>query len=395
MKTKAPYIIAGLGIVIVILALVIPSITQSKYLRSAKAGGDYLVRQMHEDGSFVYDYDPLTGDESPSYNILRHAGTAYSLIDLYEATGDEQYLRAGEKALTYLDNQIIPCPELVGGQPLVDAACVEEDGEIKLGGNALAILAFTEHTAVTGSKQYLPRAQQLARFVVSTQRQNGEFSVHKIDSSSGAPEDFESGYYPGEALFALARLSAVDHDSLWINAAHNAAHWIIDVRDANIPTKDLNHDHWLLYGLSELYTDRPDKEYLAHAKRIVESIAASQHPSVRSGETVDHPEWAGGFYEPPRSTPTATRSEGLGAAYTIFTRAGEEAYATVVKDVMRKAIDFELRTQFTATQLALLGADMTAQGAFHSGLDTYDVRIDYIQHNISALLAFDRIENGE
>lgn len=379
--TKKNLFLVLVGAGIIVLASLFFS--GSKYLHSAKAGGDYLVNHMYDDGSFVYEYDPVTGDESSSYNILRHAGTAYSLIDLYEATGDKRYLTAGEKALVYLNNQIIPCP----GIP--DAACVEEGDEIKLGGNALAILAFAEYQLVTGSTDYLSQAQHLARFMVSTQSPDGEFSVHKIDSSDGSADDFESGYYPGEAIFALARLHDVDHDPVWTDTAHKAAHWLIEVRDANVATPNLNHDHWLLYGLNELYTDRADEAYLAHARRITESIAAIQHHN----EVGDKADWNGGFYNPPRSTPTATRSEGLGAAYELFTQAGDEAYATIAKDVMKKALEFELRTQFTKSQLVSLNADVTATGGFHESLNEYPIRIDYVQHNISALLAFDRIEN--
>ena len=379
--TKKNLFLVLVGAGIIVLASLFFS--GSKYLHSAKAGGDYLVNHMYDDGSFVYEYDPVTGDESSSYNILRHAGTAYSLIDLYEATGDKRYLTAGEKALVYLNNQIIPCP----GIP--DAACVEEGDEIKLGGNALAILAFAEYQLVTGSTDYLSQAQHLARFMVSTQSPDGEFSVHKIDSSDGSADDFESGYYPGEAIFALARLHDVDHDPVWTDTAHKAAHWLIEVRDANVATPNLNHDHWLLYGLNELYTDRADEAYLAHARRITESIAAIQHHN----EVGDKADWNGGFYNPPRSTPTATRSEGLGAAYELFTKAGDEAYATIAKGVMKKALEFELRTQFTKSQLVSLDADVTAAGGFHESLDEYPIRIDYVQHNISALLAFDRIEN--
>lgn len=384
MKLKSHHIIIGLGIIVLLLAFILPNLNGSKYLRSAKAGGDYLVSHMYDDGSFVYEYDPVTGDESSTYNILRHAGTAYSLIDLYEATKDERYLRAAEQALVYLNDQIVPCPGIV------DAACVKEGDEIKLGGNGLAVLAFAEHALVTGSTEHLTQAQALAQFMVATQNPNGEFSIHKMNTS-GVRDDFTSGYYPGEAIFALARLHDVDGNDVWTDTAHKAAHWLIDVRDADVATPDLNHDHWLLYGLNELYLDRNDKAYLAHAHRIVESIEAIQHHD----QVNEKADWNGGFYNPPRSTPTATRSEGLGAAYELFMQAGDETSAMSAKDIMKKALEFQLRTQFTKSELASLNADITAVGAFHESLDEYEVRIDYVQHNISSLLAFDRIENKE
>lgn len=380
MKTKTPHIIVLVGVMLIALALIISTLGDSKHLRAARAGGDYLVSHMYEDGSFVYEYDPVERKESSSYNILRHAGTAYSLLELYDMTKDESYLHVAKRALAYLNEQVMPCPVTP------DASCVEEANEIKLGGNALAILAFAEHARVTGSTEHLAQAQSLARFIIATQDPNGEFLIHKMNGS-GAVDSFISGYYPGEAIFALARLYELDGNRAWIDAAHKGAHWLIEVRDANVSTPNLNHDHWLLYGLNELYVDRADEIYLVHARRIVESIAALQH----QGKTEDRASWNGGFYNPPGSTPTATRSEGLGAAYSLFTQAGDEAYATVAQDAMERAIAFQLRTQFTKAQLAQLDGDTTAAGAFHETLDDYGVRIDYVQHNISALLAFEKI----
>jgi hypothetical protein len=40
------------------------------------------------------------------------------------------------------------------------------------------------------------------------------------------------------------------------------------------------------------------------------------------------------------------------------------------------------------------GAAKDALGGFHESLDDTDIRIDYVQHNVSALLAFDRISKG-
>lgn len=379
-KKNLTFLLVGVGVVIIVASFFFGG---SKYLRAAQAGGDYLVSHMYDDGSFVYEYDPIEQKESNSYNILRHAGTAYSLLELYDATHDKKYLEAAERALVYLNDQIIPCPGIA------NASCVEEADEIKLGGNALAVLAFTEHIQLTGSTEYLEQAQALARFMTSTQEVNGKFAVHKIDGSDGSVNDFESGYYPGEAIFALTRLYEVDPNPEWIDTAHKGAHWLIEVRDADVATEDLNHDHWLLYGLNELYANRADEAYLTHARRITDSIVALQH----NNETGEKADWNGGYYTPPRSTPTATRSEGLGAVYLLFTQAGDEQYATLAKDVMEKGLEFQLRTQFSGRQLAQLGGDTKATGGFHESLDEYDIRIDYVQHNISALLAFERIEN--
>jgi hypothetical protein len=368
MKNKTTYI-AGAAILLIVLAVVrLSPSSESRYLRAAQAGGDYLLTNMHEDGSFVYEYDPVTDEVSDDYNILRHAGTTYSLLELYQATNDRKYLASSEKGIAYLINQVIPCP-------MVPAAeCVEEDAEVKLGGNGLAILALAKHAEVTGDKNHLSLTERLAAFIVGVQSPSGEFAVHKI--ANGVVDGFKSEYYPGEAMFGLAKLSQVSGDRKWLDAAHKGARWIINVRDAGVPAAELPHDHWFLYALNELAKDKQESIYIDHAKKLTEAIAAAQHVGL-TGEQKD---WNGGYYNPPRSTPTATRNEGLGAAYELFTRAGGTAHATVAKDTMERGIGFTLRTQHP-------------NGSFHESLDEYAVRIDYVQHNVSALLAFDRILN--
>ena len=58
---------------------------------------------------------------------------------------------------------------------------------------------------------------------------------------------------------------------------------------------------------------------------------------------------------------------------------------------MKRAIEFQLRTQFTKRTLSSINGDPAAVGAFHESLDEYDIRIDYVQHNISALLLFETL----
>lgn len=395
-KKYTNYLVGG-GLILVIVVLFSLFNNESSYLKSARLGGNYLATHIYTDGSYVYQYNPVTDKESSSYNIVRHAGTTYSLLELYEVTGDQKYLTAAELALGYLAESSLPCP----GMP--DALCVEEGNETKLGGNALAVLAFAKYISLTeknvgavastsdNTHEYLPLTQKLAQFIVNIEAPDGEFIVHKINTETGARTTFESEYYPGEAIFALARLYEIDKNPQWIDTAHRAARWLIEVRDANVPTQSLNHDHWLLYGLNELYTNRPEEIYLSHAQRIVQSIVAIQHKD-KTGEQED---WNGGFYNPPRSTPTATRSEGLGAAYWIFKKAGDLAYASVALDSMKAAVAFQLRTQFTARQLKELDGNLGGVGGFRESLEGYVVRIDYVQHNISALLALDAIIKQE
>ena len=147
----------------------------------------------------------------------------------------------------------------------------------------------------------------------------------------------------------------------------------------------LIHDHWLLYALNELHRFRPDPMYLEHALRIVEAIQAGQNRNPA------FPDWAGSFYDPPRSTPAATRAEGLAAAYQLARDFVSPARAEAILETLESTVAFQLHTQFQPESVMYFDAPQRALGAFHRALNHHEIRIDYVQHNISALLGLRRI----
>ena len=379
MLKRTPLIAVIAGVILVVGFLVYAAVhTTYSPNASARMAGNYLVSVTKDDGTFHYSIDPLSGTASTAYNILRHAGTTYSMLEWYEYDRDPAVLDAAKRALAFLAEQVHPCPA-----PF-DGACVVEKNEVKLGGNGLAVLAFAKYQSVTGDTTYEATARSLAKYITGTQTPEGEFAAHKIQFDTGSIDDFNSSYYPGEALFALARLSEVTGDRSYIDAAHLGAHWIIEVRDTGKGVGEIEHDHWFLYALNELYTDRADTEYLTHTRLIVDAIVQTQHQNM-SGDTAD---WNGGYYNPPRSTPTATRSEGLAASIALFRQASDNAYEKKATDALRRGIVFQQKTQMTPDKVEKLNAHPLSLGGFSESLDEYEIRIDYVQHNLSALIAY-------
>jgi hypothetical protein len=349
-------------------------------LEAARRGGRYLARAVDETGRFAYSYLPKTDELGDSYNILRHAGTTYSMLELHEVSPDDELLEAARRAIRFLvgaaRSTAIEDEEL---------AVIVERGFVKLGGNALACVALTKYTEVTGDRTHLPLVGRLGRWMVKVQRANGRFGVHKQSFPEGKVDGFRSGYYPGEAVLALLRIHGIDGDDRWLDAAERAARYLIEDRDGGLETKELSHDHWLLYALDELYRKRPRDLYLRHARRIVTAIVNTQNLAP------EQPDWRGSYYRPPRSTPTATRTEGLCAAYRLERDHGDEEWTGRIRAAIRAGIGFQLRTQFGPESTLYLADPRRASGGFRRSLTDYEIRIDYVQHNISALLGAYRI----
>ncbi len=357
-----------------------PNVSPASLLAAATAGGDYLLRHLRDDGLFNYSYEPKKDSFNDDYNLLRHAGTCYSLVQLFNATGDRRYLQAAHLGLeTLLQKTSPPKPE---DRAANFEAIVSPGREAKLGGAALALLALVEIGQASEEFSFAKRTEKLARFLVFQQEADGHF-VSKYFYGPPDAKVFESIYYPGEAILALARLYRVDPRDEWLATARRGADWLIDVRDAGKATQDLPHDHWLLMGLDELHQLTGDERYVAHASRIAQAIVDAQR--LRS----QHIDWVGSFYDPPRSTPTATRAEGLVAMHAIGKRTGADTQP-VLAALVRMAT-FQLRTQLTPESTLYVPRPDLAHGGFRRSLTNWEVRIDYVQHNLSALLGLRQI----
>lgn len=360
-----------------------PDLSPEALLDAALRGGEYLRRHQEADGSFDYAYAPKRDEVDDDDNLLRRAGTCYSLIELHRAApaetqgefGQPTFLEVARRGLAALLDRHTQAVALPGMEPSVEAVISPGD-ELKLGGSALLALALVEYQNVSGDSGWLPRVQNLARFLVSQQEEDGHF-VSKI-SLEGRRFDFESGYYPGEAILALTRLHRLDGDPRWLEVARRGADWLIQVRDGDKTTAELAHDHWLLMALDALDELSGDEVYGQHAGRIAQAILDAQR------KTAPHLDWVGSFYDPPRSTPTATRAEALVAMHRLARRQGR-ATRPYLESLLRMAA-FQRRCQLDEVSAMYLPRPDLAVGGFRRGLTHFEIRIDYVQHNVSALL---------
>ena len=94
-----------------------------------------LAKLVRTDGTFRYKYDPLLQQTLPGYNVLRHAGCVWAL-NLAQKRGILELNHAARLAMNWL---IANC--VVRGSET--GLCIIDQASIKLGGNALAILALT------------------------------------------------------------------------------------------------------------------------------------------------------------------------------------------------------------------------------------------------------------
>ncbi len=224
-----------------------------------RSGSLYLASQVQPDGRFHYGWHPCFDRSIKAYNALRHASSVYAMVEAWEVNRSDDLKQAIDRALDYLLGQLIRTPDHDGEV----AFLVEENGEIKLGGNAVALLALTKYAELTGTSRFDGLMDRLGNGIVRMQHPDGRFDHVLTFPGLKVKDPFRIIYYDGEAAFGLMRLYRHSGNPRWLETVERAFEYFIAADHWKA------HDHWLGYAIDELSRDRPDPRYFEFAIRNV------------------------------------------------------------------------------------------------------------------------------
>jgi hypothetical protein len=216
---------------------------------------DFLTRQVTPSGRWNYGWYPCFDRPVPSYNALRHASAAYSLLEAWDLTRQEAHLEAATRAIDHLCRELVkPVAVQAGEKPV--AYLVDEGDEIKLGGNGVAILAIAKRIELTGDPRHLERVRPLAEGLLRMQDAATGAFVHVLSYPSLAVKAaHRTVYYDGEAAFGLLKAHELTGDVRYLEAVGRAVGHFIQAQHWR------SHDHWLAYAVNELTRHAPLERY--------------------------------------------------------------------------------------------------------------------------------------
>lgn len=340
--------------------------------RVITTSADYLAMQIGLDGKFDYGVYPAAARRIGGYNILRHASSVWSLLCSYRLTGDNFIKEQAESAIGFLiRNMKYKYPSNFENNVLY--VFEETKNEVKIGGNAIAIIVLTEYMDVFQSDKYLKIVKELGNGILELfDERDGSF-FHVLKFPSLAPRDrFRTIYYDGEAVFALSRLYGITKDRRFLEAAQSAADRFIKKKYEQYA------DHWVAYSINELTKHIPLEKYLNFGVRN----ARANLEKIKNQPTTYH-----------------TYLELLCVSFELVERIkrdklrcseSESFDAKQLADVIFHRADHMLNGYCYPEYAMYFPNPESTLGAFFIRHDDYRIRIDDVQHFCSAYYALYR-----
>jgi rhamnogalacturonyl hydrolase YesR len=352
----------------------IPDIDLPDSLRAiANKNIEFLKDSMKEDGSFVYGWRPCTDRPLDNYNILRHTGAVWSLIDYYRDTRDASVKPYIDRAVDYLLKTDMEYTD--DG----DAAYIvtRKHNEIEVGGNGLAICMLVNYMEVFDTDRYMDVCERLGEGILRLLDPDTGKYYHVLYFGEPGEKDFSrkdpfrTVFYDGESTYALCSMYRLTEDEKWLDSAKIAVENFIE------NDYEKYRDQWVAYSMNEITKYADDERYYAFALRNVQSNLKI----IRESPVSYH-----------------TRMELLMTSFEMYDRMKREGISVLYEqtvfdekafiDTIFYRAEYMLNFCFFPEYAMYMANPSRIEDIFFVRYDSFRVRIDDIQHYLGGYRQF-------
>ncbi len=368
-------------------------ISSATLSRAIDMAASYLVNSVKENGQFEYKRNLYgTSKCKRHYNILRHAGSMYALVQAYQRKPSMALKEALLKTSGFLISRCLrPLPQahqIHGIWSLPSITNREKEPIVKLGAVGLGLAALSMIEKRIPGTFDISELKKLGNFILFMQKTDGSFYFRFAPFSCGKCERKESIYYPGEAALGLLMLNRIYPSTKWITGITKALSYLIKYRE---PTTS---DQWVLIACARLIsTDEYPQEILPRS--LIQDYALVLSRMIIEEQVVetDSPCLAGSYHVDGRVTPTSTRIEALLAALKILGKA-DTVMSNTIRASINSAMQFLLKAQVVNGKLrGGFPRVASCNGYPEKGAKNRcgEIRIDYVQHALSAMIGYEKL----
>ena len=340
--------------------------------------GQWLMRQVADNGRLPYKYFPSRGQEATSNNLIRQFMATLCLIRYARITGRDDHQILASHNLTYNLAQFYKSEDELG--------FVEYEGKVKLGAVALTALALLEYAdLLCVTVDQLPQAAQftkLCRTVEALWQPDGGFRTFLKPCDRNDNQNF----YPGEALLFWASLYQRTRDPELLERCKKSFVYYQNWHQQN---RNPAFVPWHTQAYTLLYRETKDPTLLDAIFEMNDWLLMMQQ-----WETASYHDLLGRFYNPkfpdygpPHASSTGVYLEGLADAYSLAVETGDIKRATRYQTAIWRGLRSIRQLQFKdKSDLFYISQQSPVYGAVRTTVYNNVIRLDNVQHCLMALM---------
>lgn len=338
----------------------------------ATLAATYMGNIQRKTGYFSYEFDFVSGSWSRADELVRQAGASYGLSEYLLTHRDDITKGVVEKAIKAYRANSVPFKQ---GKLLTDNLDLSK---AETGATALALIGALQYAKATGDRQFEADIQAWKNGLVALYHPQGGFA-------GGANDPEESPYFNGETWLALS----IYFDSYPGDERVKSVIPAIDAAMIKLYSSapDIGFFHWGLMATAKRFEQTKDQKFTEFGAQQVNNFLTKMRP--------DFDEEVNSCYS----------VEGMAAILPVLQKDKKHSsLAMRLHTRVRQEMSKNIGMQIVPDQKMLVlvgGRTLTAPelpryaGAFINGLDRPQIRIDFTQHCLSAMLKSGRYLGAE